>query len=87
VPDQRTVDFLSLARVKTTSAEFSEFFAKRIEHLCAKAPECFRKASEQLDPEARERLRQMFEIPVFLDREALAKSKCLGDPPVQSGKK
>lgn len=84
VPDRKTIDFLSLARVKTTNAEFGEFFAECVETLCVKAPECFRKAFGQLDPEARERLRQRFETPTFLDREALAKAKCLGDPPVQS---
>jgi hypothetical protein len=86
VPDKKTIDFLSLARVKTTNAEFSEFFAECVETLCVKAPDCFRKASAQLDPEARKRLRQGFETPVFLDREELARARCLGDPPGQPRK-
>jgi hypothetical protein len=80
-PIEKTAEFLSLTELKSVNAEFNEFFAESIENLCLTSPECFNEASLLLPVATQERLNFFLNNPVFLDKELLHNSGCLGRTP------
>lgn len=75
---KKTAELLGLVRIKSSNAEFNEFFARATEKLCVSSPRCFKRASKLLDKESQKNLAAMFDTPLFVDREDLRKAGCLG---------
>jgi hypothetical protein len=73
----RTADFLRMASERSRNAEFEEFLAREVEGLCLESAPCFKAASARLDAKARASLAHMLAAPVFQEKKALERARCL----------
>ncbi len=76
---EKVAAFLALAGVKTVNAEFQEFLAEKVESLCLRKPDCFRKAAVLLSQDERTGLRGLLAHPTFQEPAVLQAASCVAE--------